>query len=157
MAKLKVGTLLGDQLHQVPSNQEPPARSAVVPDSGSAAVPDSGTAALPESGTTHESKRLRAVAEAPPDSGVAALPKYLQLERKDTRLRADQLDALSRLARRLQRTGGRTERITENTLIRVAVDMLLAAGDTLAGRDEEELRATAVGRQAWPQLPHSEL
>jgi len=47
--------------------------------------------------------------------------------RKECRLRPDQLDALTALARRLNRERrGRGERITENTLIRLAVDALLA-------------------------------
>lgn len=69
------------------------------------------------------------------------LPRYLQLERKETRLRADQINDLTMLARQLNRTrAGTGERITENTLIRVAVDMLLASGETLSGATEAELR-----------------
>jgi hypothetical protein len=46
--------------------------------------------------------------------------------RKECRLRPDQLDALTALARRLNRERkGKGERITENTLIRWAVDLLL--------------------------------
>ncbi len=41
----------------------------------------------------------------------------------------DQLDELTRLRRALNwQRGGEGKRITENTLIRVAVDMLLAPG-----------------------------
>jgi hypothetical protein len=55
-----------------------------------------------------------------------ALPPYLTYVRKECRLRPDQLDALTALARRLNRERkGKGERITENTLIRWAVDMLL--------------------------------
>ena len=47
--------------------------------------------------------------------------------RKECRLRPDQLDALTALARRLNRARkGRGERITENTLIRFALDRLLS-------------------------------
>src|SRR5207302_6968369 len=55
-------------------------------------------------------------------------PKYLRLVRKEARLSADQFDALTDLARRLNRRKpkGVGERITENTLIRVAVKILLA-------------------------------
>ena len=46
--------------------------------------------------------------------------------RKECRLRPDQLDALTALARRLNRERkGKGERITENTLIRWAVDLFL--------------------------------
>lgn len=68
-------------------------------------------------------------------------PRYLRLERKEARLRLDQADALAQLTRRLNRARGRNgERITDNTLIRVAVDLLLAEADHLAGATESELR-----------------
>ena len=68
-------------------------------------------------------------------------PKWQRLERKELRLRADQLDELARLRRALnRRRGGEGERITENTLIRVAVDLLLKQADALQGSTEDELR-----------------
>ncbi|BFH76967.1 hypothetical protein TthTF19_21230 (plasmid) [Thermus thermophilus] len=61
-----------------------------------------------------------------PSPGERPLPPYLTYVRKECRLRPDQLDALTALARRLNRERkGKGERITENTLIRWAVDMLL--------------------------------
>lgn len=63
--------------------------------------------------------------EAP--SEERPLPPYLTYVRKECRLRPDQLDALTALARRLNRERkGRGERITENTLIRLALDRLLS-------------------------------
>lgn len=68
-------------------------------------------------------------------------PRYLQMERKEARLRLDQADALARLTRRLNRArAGSGERITDNTLIRVALDALLARSDQLSGATEAELR-----------------
>jgi len=73
---------------------------------------------------------------------AVTVPKYLALERKEARLRGDQVDALSALARRVNRRkasrGG--ERITENTLIRVAVDWLLGQEEYVGGATEEEIR-----------------
>jgi hypothetical protein len=74
-------------------------------------------------------------------------PKYLQLERKEVRITAGQYDQLTALARRLNRQrprgggsdGERRERITENTLIRVAIELLLAKQPQLAGATEEDL------------------
>lgn len=70
------------------------------------------------------------------------LPKYLALQRKEARLRGDQVDALASLARRMNRAkadkGG--ERITENTLIRVAVDWLLSRDEPVGASSEEEIR-----------------
>ena len=68
-------------------------------------------------------------------------PRYSRLDRKETRLRPDQYEGLTEHARRLNRakgTGG--ERITENTLIRIAIDMLLARANELDGKTEDELR-----------------
>lgn len=69
--------------------------------------------------------------------------RYDQLERKETRLRPDQYSALSELSRALNRQRqGRGERITENTLIRVAIDLLLKREAELVGVTEAELRAS---------------
>lgn len=77
---------------------------------------------------------------------------YSQFIRKETRLRADQLDDLALLARRLnrsRRTAG-LPRITENTLIRVAVDALLANGERLSGQTEDQLRAAITSDRRLP-------
>jgi len=75
-------------------------------------------------------------------AAAQALPKYLALLRKEARLRGDQVDALASLARRMNRgkveRGG--ERITENTLIRVAVDWLLSREELIGASSEEEIR-----------------
>jgi hypothetical protein len=70
-------------------------------------------------------------------------PLYLSYQRKETRLRAEQQNGLTLLARRLSRAkGAGGERITENTLIRVAVDLLLARSAQLTGNDEVSLRSS---------------
>jgi len=83
-----------------------------------------------------------AVAARPPRSAPAPeLPKYLQLERKELLIWPDQITELSLLARSLNRNrGGVGERITQNTLIRVAVALLLSRAPELAGTTEDELR-----------------
>jgi len=64
-----------------------------------------------------------------------------QLERKEARLRPDQYNRLSSISRTLNRArSGQGERITENTLIRVAIDLLLQCETELAGCTEAELR-----------------
>jgi len=68
-------------------------------------------------------------------------PAYLRFVRKETRLREDQQNQLTLQARRLnraKRTAG--ARITENTLIRVAVDLFLAQADRAVGDDEDAIR-----------------
>ncbi|BDG17776.1 ATPase [Thermus scotoductus] len=80
-------------------------------------------AAIPETPTQEEAP------EPPPKPA----PKYLTYVRKECRLRPDQLDALTALARKLNRERkGKGERITENTLIRWAVDILLQQTEQLA-------------------------
>lgn len=107
--------------------------------------PKSVTAEVPKSVSREAPKAVSARAEArtpevtesvSPEGG----PLYLRLTRKEVRFRDDQLEALDRLARRLVRTRkGGGERITENTLVRVAVDLLLERAETLAGGTEAEL------------------
>jgi hypothetical protein len=92
----------------------------------------------------------RRVARGLRDAGTAGvtesqIPKWQRLERKELRLRADQLDELARIRRTLNRQrGGEGERITENTLIRVAVDMLLGRAGKLRGTTEDELRKSVT-------------
>jgi len=70
----------------------------------------------------------------------ASRPLYAQLTRKEVRLRDEQYQQLTVLARGLQRAKTQTkERITENTLIRVAIDLLLERGGALIGESEAEL------------------
>src|SRR5512144_1070249 len=141
MAKLDVTTLLSDQLHE----PDTASSTSEAPETGTADLPESRTSAVPTSGDVpgrhlHDQEVL---------SAEQQVPKYLRLERKDTRLRTDQLDELSRLARRLQRRRPQRseERITEHTLIRVGVDLVLALSDSLDGaRDEGELAARALAR-----------
>lgn len=69
------------------------------------------------------------------------LPKYRRLERKELLIWPDQITQLSIQARVLNRNrGGAGERITQNTLIRVAVALLLSRAQELVGTTEEELR-----------------
>lgn len=69
-------------------------------------------------------------------------PKYLQLETKEARLWPGQIADLDALARELnrERGPGNGERITANTLLRVAAAWLLENGARdLRGVTEEEL------------------
>ncbi len=69
------------------------------------------------------------------------VPKYLTFVRKEARLRSEQLDRLTSLTRSLNRKRqSNGERITENTLIRVAIDLLLNQSDELKGTTEQEIK-----------------
>jgi hypothetical protein len=88
--------------------------------------------------------RARVEAEAGGDS-ASGVPKFARLTRKEARVREDQHAALSALARTLMRRRRlKDERITENTLIRVAIDLLLAHQDQLRGATEGELRESVT-------------
>ena len=74
-------------------------------------------------------------------------PKFARCDRKDARLRFDQTAALTGLAETLMRRRAvKAERITENTLIRIAIDLLLAHAGDLVGSTEDELRASVTGK-----------
>lgn len=78
---------------------------------------------------------------APAPAPSVARVHYASLVRKEARLRDDQIEALTLRARKLSRNKvGTDERITDNTLIRIAVDLLLAREADLAGNSEAELR-----------------
>lgn len=67
-------------------------------------------------------------------------PAYLRFVRKETRLREDQQNQLTLAARRLNRAkAAGAPRITDNTLIRVAVDLLLSRIERASGDDEVAL------------------
>jgi hypothetical protein len=80
------------------------------------------------------------LAHPKPARRASVEPLYLRLVRKEARLREEQYAALTQHARRLSRARrGQGARITENTLIRVAVDLLLERIDKASGDDETAL------------------
>ncbi|HEY9662104.1 MAG TPA: hypothetical protein V6C65_26920 [Allocoleopsis sp.] len=122
MAKRKIQDLLGDELQD--------SVSSVTLDKQIHGKPEQSSS-LPV--TERQTTKLQ-------DSVSSELPKYQTLERKEVRFSADHLDALTSLTRRLNRTRrGRGERITDNTLIRVAVAVLIDYSDRIEGTTEEEI------------------
>lgn len=80
----------------------------------------------------------------PPAKRGSAQPKS-EGRPKWVPMRDDQYAGLTALARELMDARSRkTERITENTLIRIGVDLLLAHPELLGGDTEEELRNNAL-------------
>jgi len=74
------------------------------------------------------------------ESDIEPQPKYLTLIRKEARLTELQIEQLTAISRKLNRQRrGRGERLTENTLIRVAIELLLSRADSLSGTTEAEL------------------
>ena len=144
MPRQSVADLLGE-VDRAPSAAPP----VLPPRPAPAGVPAPPAAAAPEAAASRRSSTPRA-ARGPRDAGTTGvtesrIPKWQRLERKELRLRADQLDELARIRRTLNRQrGGEGERITENTLIRVAVDMLLGRAGKLRGTTEDELRKSVT-------------
>lgn len=97
--------------------------------------------AVPEL-TEQPTTKVPAARASTPVPDVSDAVGYQDFPRKEARLRDGQLEELERHARRLQRakTTKGTPRITENTLIRIGIDLLLAQADQLRGSTEEELR-----------------
>ena len=80
-----------------------------------------------------------------PTDSVSDVPRYLTLVRKEARVRADQANALAELRRRVAaQRRNKAEPITDNTLIRLAVDLLMANADRVTGDTEDEMRAALL-------------
>jgi hypothetical protein len=130
---------VGAEVGAAPQEHEGGGRESTVPQDAREEAredrPGSGGEATVQS-AARERSLDEAVTPAP------QVPKYLALQRKEARFRGDQVDALASLARRMNRgkaeRGG--ERITENTLIRVAVDWLLSREELIGASSEEEIR-----------------
>lgn len=124
----------------LPARLTPAVESPVI---GQRQAGDSQSLAVTESGTSTPSEAVT--------SAVPEAPLYLRLQRKEARLRVDQADALGSLRRQLMRRrvhrGG--DAITDNTLLRLAVDLLLTRAGELRGDDEAALRASL----GLPELP----
>lgn len=147
MARKTLAALVVDELSSGPSLPE--SDSPELPESGTNGGPEIRTTGDPESvspdAPNSQSRDLReSQSDDVRDSVPPGVPKYLRLVRKEARLSAEQFDALTDLARRLNRRKpkGVGERITENTLIRIAVERLLADAQRLEGTTEEELLAS---------------
>jgi hypothetical protein len=100
---------------------------------GDTSAADTQTAERPDSGTP----RVRA--------GSEDLPRFQQQIRVEARLWPEQVPRLTELRRAVSRARvAKSERITDNTLLRIAVDLLLAHADRLTGDTEDQLRASVL-------------
>lgn len=128
----KLSDLIGEetQATETPPSEPINSVSNEVTNSSSLEVSDLRTDEVSNSGSPEVST-----------SQTSEVPKYLTLVRKEARLREDQLDSLTKVARSLNRKRkGSGERITENTLIRVAVDLLLNKAGEIKGTTEQEIK-----------------
>ena len=78
-------------------------------------------------------------------TGEPSLPKYQQMQRVEALLRPDQVEALDRWVRIIMSSRqAKQERITKNSLLRVAVDLLLCQERDLSDIPSEEALAQRV-------------
>lgn len=118
---------------QRPSGTSPLGRPTLTAHVEPLNVGDSRTPEVRESGSSEV-----------PESG-SSVPRYLTLVRTEARIRDDQAAELAALRRRVSaQRRAKVERITDNTLMRVAIDLLLAHADRLSGDTEEELRRSVL-------------
>jgi hypothetical protein len=131
MARQSLGDLLGNL-------DEKPAAAVVAAEAGEPELVQAAqpVAAPPKSAAAQPPRPT----PSPASRKASELPTYLRLVRKETRLREDQQNQLTLEARRLNRakTVG-TPRITDNTLIRIAIDMLLDRVSRASGDDEASI------------------
>lgn len=139
MARANLGNLLNVASASTPeaSTDEPaapPASASKTPD-----VEPPAPAKAPAAKATF-APRTRQRRSAEPASPA----HWSQYERLEARLRDDQVEGLDALARQLnkQRAQGEGERITKNTLLRVATDLLLGKATDAAGTTEKEIRSS---------------
>ncbi|WP_086560136.1 hypothetical protein [Streptomyces africanus] len=75
-------------------------------------------------------------------------PRYLTFVRTEARLTPEQVAAIAALRRRVAANRqDKAERITDNTLLRLAVDLLLANADRIKGDTEAEMRRALLGEE----------
>lgn len=127
------------------ASQAPSTVQAATPDPAADPAPESNGGVKSEITAKHE----RAIVHPSSTQAVedvegpivSSHTHYTELVRKELRLHADQADELTVLATKVQRARReKGERITDNTLIRVAVDLLLKRQKELVGSTEDELR-----------------
>jgi hypothetical protein len=73
---------------------------------------------------------------------AAKKPSWEEMDRKEVRVYGDQVLALTTLRMKINKGKKGPERITDNTLIRTAIDLLLQHQDELGGVTENEIRAS---------------
>jgi hypothetical protein len=147
MAKRDLSTLLGSSLDAVSVGPDDRESSGGTPDTEPRSATEQGRTGgrntqVDESGADAQApaarpRRRQAVARTTTHTGG---PRYLEFDRKELRIRGDQADDLTTLTRQLNRARkSQGERITDNTLIRVAIDLLMRERNKLRGTTEADL------------------
>jgi predicted DNA-binding protein (UPF0278 family) len=137
MARKKITDLLGEELTESESFTSSDVMDNLLIISAATTDPENPSLTATEVQTFNAPENKSTVLT---ESVINKVPKYLTLERKEVRLPSAHIDELTRLVRRLNRQRkGKDERITENTLIRIAVSLLADFGEKIEGNNENEL------------------
>lgn len=97
-------------------------------------------------------KKEQALAEVEYHDNNSDLPKYERLRPVQARFSEDQLQELQAIAYKISNMRTRKgEMITKNTMVRIAVDFLLATWTPgVRGNNEEEIKAAFFARHQLP-------
>jgi hypothetical protein len=139
---------LSDLVRQELQSTEPSSQTTEVTDSGTVLTSNAVIPPVSLAGSLYVAhpneqnlKLTEFVSTELSESGINRVPKFLALDRKEARLRPDQTEGLTKLTKALNRKRrGEGERITDNTLIRIAVDLLLKRSDEVTGKTEAEIQ-----------------
>jgi hypothetical protein len=139
MARANLGSLLGVANAGTPDATIDEPQAPAAPTRQAPAAAPTPAEKTPAAKTTPAPRTRQRRPAATPTPG-----HWSEYERLEARLRDDQVEELDALARRLnkQRGQGEGERITKNTLLRVATDLLLANTADAAGTTEKEIRSS---------------
>ena len=144
MARADLTAMLG-RLEDAPASSPQPTAEATKRQTAATRKPKATEDARTDLVEPAAPRPLTAPVVASTPSVTAGGPLFSRLDRKEIRLRPDQYAALTTHARRLSQAkqpGG--ERITENTLIRIAIDLLLEHADQLTGQTEQEIKKSVT-------------
>lgn len=139
MARRDFGSMLGNMEAQAAK------QAAETPVAPAPTAPGPAAQAAPKPRKTQKATPAKKPATQEPAATkeLAGGVGYDKLEAKAARIHERQVTALADLARRLNKQrAGEGHRITENTLIRLGIDLLLERSDELTGTTEAELAAS---------------
>lgn len=147
MARARMTDMGGDLsslLGTTPEPTPPPAAAKRTAEAAPAQPKNAPAAATKPRASTAKTKASAAPQTTTPATKTPDVaddgPRYLTLVRKESRISQTQADQLSSLARSINMSRrGIGERITDNTLIRVAIGLLLERQEELSGTTEVEL------------------
>ncbi len=141
MARANLGSLLSVASDVAETQDAPPEPPPAQSDPPGAPL----SAPAPTRGARKRATPAQPAASKASADTTATSTHYTDFERIEARLRDDQVNDLDVLVRRLNKQrAGQGERITRNTLLRVASDLLLAMDERVVGATEDAIRKSVT-------------